>query len=346
MKKLTFILLLLFNGSYAFSQNVGIGTSSPQAAFTVAAGKTSLFGSDTLGGGTKMMWIPQKSAFRSGFAQDNCWNFDSIGNYSFATGNATKAIGLSAIAMGWNAIARADFSVALGTSDALGNSSVAIGGGGTAYGRYSTSFCFGSSYGDYSISTGHYTISRGAFSTAMGGGTVAAGDYSSAIGMDVTARSYASTAIGCFNDSIATSSTSSWIGTDPVFTVGNGSSLTDRHNAMVVYKNGNTDHNGYTRLGGSTEAAPRIKMKELIITTPAAQGLFNSQAHNINPAKIIALSGLATVPGGYQILPNHEQAGFKYTLNIANGNIVIGTVSGNSGSILNAPVKILITYKE
>ena len=86
--------------------------------------------------------------------------------------------------------------------------------------------------------------------------------------------------------------------------------------------------------------------KKLTLNTPNAQGAFSFIAHGVTQSKILSITALVTIPGGYQIIPNHEQAGLKYTLNVDNANIAVGTVAGNSGSILNMPVKILVTYEE
>jgi hypothetical protein len=52
------------------------------------------------------------------------------------------------------------------------------------------------------------------------------------------AKAYSSFVFGRFNDTTATS-TSSWIDTDPLFIIGNGSGWDDRNNAVTVLKNGN-----------------------------------------------------------------------------------------------------------
>ncbi|MBK8141179.1 MAG: hypothetical protein IPK57_09235 [Chitinophagaceae bacterium] len=53
----------------------------------------------------RMMWYPDKAAFRVGF-NGNRWQKDSIGNYSVAAGYGPAAIGISSVAIGH--ITRAD----------------------------------------------------------------------------------------------------------------------------------------------------------------------------------------------------------------------------------------------
>jgi Head domain of trimeric autotransporter adhesin len=246
------------------------------------------------GAGTRMIWIPQRSAFRVGTVTGNNWNADSIGAHSFATGYNTKAKG--------------DLSTALGFS----------------------------------------TSATGEISTAMGSATFALGDNSFAIGNGVIAQSYSSVAMGEYNDFITTSNPTTSVPNDPLLILGNGvgAPFIVRSNALVVYKNGNTDINGYTQLGKTTDGSPAIKIKKLTLNTSGSQGVCTFIAHGLTQSKILSISGLATVPGGFQIIPNHIQAGFQYTLNVDNANIAVCTVAGNSGSILNATVKIVIVYEE
>lgn len=351
------------------------------------------------GEGTRMMWLPGKSAFRVGtlrytgiFGENDAdfWNADQVGLYSFAAGISPKASGISSVSMGSGTYASGSSAVALGNYNlASGISSIAMGDFTTSSGFASTAMGYRSTAsGDYAVAggretkaqgnysvafgqetvasgsltttLGQYTRATGSFSTATGRSTIAAGagattlgelsvatgNAATAIGYFTFARSFASLVIGRYNDSISSASPTSWVSTDPLLILGNGTSHNSRSNAMVVYKNGDADLNGYTRLGKAAESAPAIKMKRFVIYTPATQGSFNLLAHGLSDAKILSVSGLITVPGGYQFLPNHIQAGHQYTLNVDNGRIAIGTVLGNSANVLNMPVKVLIIYEE
>jgi hypothetical protein len=252
----------------------------------------------------------------------------SIGYGNTASGSAgATAIGYSNIASGSNG------------STALGFQSIASGEvGSTAIGSH----CNASGITSFALGANANAI--GAYSVAIGNNPIASGNNAVAIGFN-TARANSSMAIGYYNDSIASSNPTSIVPTDPLLYVGNGFTSTLRHNAAVIYKNGNADLNGYVRLGESTDGSPRIKIKKLTVNVPAAQGGFNLVAHGLTASKILAISGLCTV-AGFKILPNHLQAGFQYTLNVDNGNIAVGAVPGSSASILNAPVVILVTYEE
>jgi hypothetical protein len=101
------------------------------------------------GEGTRMMWIPSRSAFRVGttlsisaIGDDKAWDKDSIGLFSFAAGLSTKAIGIGSTAFGAITNASGQFSFASGVRT-------------TASGYYSSAF-------------GDYTTANGSNSTAIG----------------------------------------------------------------------------------------------------------------------------------------------------------------------------------
>ncbi|MBK8852805.1 MAG: hypothetical protein IPN10_01595 [Saprospiraceae bacterium] len=80
------------------------------------------------------------------------------------------------------------------------------------------------------------TNASGNGSMAAGELTKATGERSMAVGIGTNSRSFGSLALGRFNDSIATSTKTSWVATDPVFIIGNGTSDANRSNALTVYK--------------------------------------------------------------------------------------------------------------
>ena len=59
------------------------------------------------------------------------------------------------------------------------------------------------------------------------------------MGYKTTARSYNCFVSGRYNDTLTTSSQTSWQDADPLFIIGNGSNNSNRHNAVTVLKNGN-----------------------------------------------------------------------------------------------------------
>jgi hypothetical protein len=115
------------------------------------------------GGGTRLMWIPSRSAFRVGtvsFAKKS-WDADSIGLFSFAAGYNTLAKGYSSTSMGYVTAATGHMSTALGH--------------------------FTKATGTYSTAIGSFSDAIGEYSTAMGNENVASGDNSTVMGILNTA---------------------------------------------------------------------------------------------------------------------------------------------------------------
>jgi Head domain of trimeric autotransporter adhesin/Chaperone of endosialidase len=155
------------------------------------------------GAGTRMMWIPSRSAFRVGTVTDNSWDVANIGLFSFATGFGSKAIGNNSTAMG-------DFTNASGqSSTAFGLRTNASGYGSTAIGQYTTAS------GSNSTAMGYFTTASGYESTSMGCTTKATGDYS--------------TAMGRYNIDNA----------QGLFMVGNGTSSIARYTTFIIRKDNN-----------------------------------------------------------------------------------------------------------
>src|ERR1700730_12391517 len=95
--------LLFFSSKYVVAQNIGIGTPTPLAHLHVSEGSVLFSAADdipgtpaplpTVGAGRRMMWYPDKAAFRAGYIWNTQWDNNNIGNYSFAAGNSTTASG-------------------------------------------------------------------------------------------------------------------------------------------------------------------------------------------------------------------------------------------------------------
>jgi hypothetical protein len=119
--------------------NVGIGTTSPSAKLHLQDGSVLFAGLPIIGSGAKMMWLPEKAAFRAGEVSAEQWDANNIGLYSVAVGLDTQASGEASTAMGNDARATGRVSTAIGISPrAKGNYSTAIGNVARAEGTSST----------------------------------------------------------------------------------------------------------------------------------------------------------------------------------------------------------------
>ena len=264
MKKITplFLLQLVSFCVQAQIGKVGINTATPQAMLHVKDSSVLFTGAATLpvsagnppvsGAGTRMMWYPDKAAFRAGNVNFTQWDKDNIGDYSFATGRDTRAIGDGSTAMGEVTLASGRYCTAMGRntyasnliSTAMGDFTVAIGYSSTAMGSNTEAS------GYISTAMGYNTEASGSYSTAMGYDTKASGVRSTAIGSNTTASAYGSLSIGQYNDSIISSNKTNWVATDPVFIIGNGLTDIARSNALTILKNGKTGINTAAPLAG------------------------------------------------------------------------------------------------
>ncbi|WP_337044905.1 hypothetical protein [Emticicia sp. 17c] len=91
------------------------------------------------GAGTRLMWIPSRSAFRCGTINADAWDASNIGLHSFATGYNSRATGTGNVAIGVNAISDGTSNtIAIGEgTQASGTNSTAIGAGVRANAYYS-----------------------------------------------------------------------------------------------------------------------------------------------------------------------------------------------------------------
>lgn len=228
------------------AQQVGIGTTSPQAQLHVAEGSviftntgdvTASPSATSLGTGRRMMWYSDKAAFRAGYtvAGSTSMHMDSIGNYSTAFGRNNKVKGIGSFGSGNTLDIRGNYAAAFGQQcDATGNFSFAAGYEARASGNYSVAMGFNTdAYGQYATAFGSFNNATGDYSTAMGQGCLAQAANSTAMGWHVAARGFGSTVVGTYNQPIIGAEQQLSYGT-PLFIVGNGVDDAHRENAMVV----------------------------------------------------------------------------------------------------------------
>ncbi|WP_033960691.1 hypothetical protein [Psychroserpens jangbogonensis] len=170
----------------------------------------------------------------------------ATGQYSAVMGANTEASGYNSTALGDGTMASGSRSTALGhNNEASGATSIAMGFGST---------------------------STGTISTAMGFFTNSLGQYSTAMGINTIARAYDVVALGRFN--VGGGTTDSWVETDPLFEIGNGSNNSNKSNALTILKNGNATLNG--TLTASVDSAPDIIVSGTQNTTSGDDGIISS----------------------------------------------------------------------
>ncbi len=229
------------DGAYDFG-GAGVGrTITADAGAVLINGTDGLISTGTpgsgvlvpTGAGTRMVWNPNKGAFRAGTVSGAQWDDVSVGLNSVALGESTQALGTGTTAMGGNTLAGLDYATAMGSGTiASGIASTAMGAGTNAVSTFSTAM-------------GNFTTASGRISTVMGFSNSALSMAETVLGIGAT--TYAPTSLTQFGAANAT---------DRLLVVGNAIDANnnfsvdpaERSNALVILKNGNTG------LGTSTPA--------------------------------------------------------------------------------------------
>lgn len=339
---------------YRLTGNVGVGTNAP-------AGLLHLKGTGTGGGsflaeglyketpgnppasgaGTRMMWYPDKAAFRVGRVGDLQWDKDSIGNYSFATGYDNKALGPGSVAMGSYNEARTSGAFAIGLNNvsrglnavAMGMHSVSEGAGSVAMGLNALSG------GQTSLAVGTRAEATGDISVAMGYGPRSTGLGAVSLGIGTVAPSYGEMAAGIFNTLYKPGSSTTREDADRLFVIGNGSFVsgdTLRSNALTILKNGNAG------LGSDDPVAMlHVKGTKTNAGNVLFEGAFSATTPGAPPAsgagtRLVWYPGKAAFRAGNAQTTSWDQGNTgNYSTAMGNGSIASGEASVAIGS---APV--------
>jgi hypothetical protein len=184
----------------------------------------------------------------------------------------------SVLATEWDAANIGTNSIAFGAKTrASGTSSSAFGDSTTASGAQSTAF-------------GSANIASGDQSFVTGFNAIASGKLSCAFGDHATSQAYNSFVIGKYN--VISGTTTSWVSTDPLFVIGNGS-FGALNNALTVLKNGNVGI-GTATPGYQLELTGQIKIAG---GSPGAGKVLVSDANGV-------ASWSASSSGGWSITGN------------------------------------------
>ncbi|MEZ4839640.1 tail fiber domain-containing protein [Flavobacterium sp.] len=308
-------------------------------------------------------------AFGSGATSSGTYSF--AGSHATASGEGSFAFGLGSLAsashsfaLGFDITASANYSTAFGyTTLASGFYSTAFGYSSRATAHSSTAFGYGSSaIGVSTTAFGRVTTASGYISTAFGDETIASGSRSTTFGKNTIASGYISTAFGDSNTAPSSGETVIGIGatnytpslngdtqfraanaTDRLFVIGNAIDAnmsnsvddTERSDAMVVLKNGNTGIGssapqdklhvvGNIRMVDGNEAAGKI-------LTSDANGTATWQNASANSWSITGNNN-TTVANNFIGTTNLQSLAFR-TVNVERmritsfGNVGIGTTA-------------------
>lgn len=237
-----------------------------------------------------------------------------------------------------------------------------------------------SASGANSVALGSYTVADANYSTAMGYGawakaqssqafgymTEAIGQYSTAMGNTTQADSYNSFVIG--QNNLRGGNPNSWVETDPLFQIGNGSAWNNPGNAFTVLKNGSTSigsgtpvaklsiygtsNSKYLELNNSGLVnADKVSVKYSIMQTDSLYGsddinngalLFKAEVLNIDNGNE-NLGGTFVFDGNVGVgVTGIATYGSKVT--IASGSTYAVPLKIVSGALVNTPTPGAIEY--
>ncbi len=237
----------------------------------------------------------------------------ALGNDSLAVNANTTSIGYASSAFGFDTLANGDHSASFGSI------TVAEGDGSLAFGYNSEAL------GDYSQALGYETVTANIGALSQGYATLASGLYSVALGDHTTAQASRSVVLGRFN--LVQGDVSTWVPTDDLFVIGNGSSSTQRANALSVKKDGTTFISGNVGIGISAPTSKLHVVGDASITgTISNPGLSTSGSGSTSRMRV-----------GGTVNPNPSWQGTA-VIGADNQNKVIAGYlgSGTNGAVIGA----------
>lgn len=284
--------------------NIGINTTSPVTKLHIANSSVLFSGPGTIssnpaappvsGAGVRMMWYPDKAAFRTGRTFYDEWDKDNVGLYSFAAGYAVVANGEGSVSLGYD-------------TRASGISSFASGKGARAS-------------GDYSVSLGRNNAATGRVSFSTGEGSSAEGEVAIAIGKSVYAKAMYSFSIGALNDITDNPDLSFPSATDRIFQIGNGM-FDVRSNAVTILRNGKA---GF----GTVTPQNQFEIVGPASSTPVTLTLANRGAFGPAAIEFVSDYGLTNKwrPG---YIRSNDAGGFTGSLEFYTNGTGSGNLYGN-----------------
>jgi hypothetical protein len=353
-----FLFPMLLIAGKLLSQNVGIGTNTPSAllhthGLQTGGGNVLFEGSVKMqnpgpapisGGGTRMMWYPDKAAFRAGSIVGSQWDAANIGYYSVALGLGTVALGNGSFAVGQGTVSEGDGAVAMGIlATARGRGALAIGENTFAIGENSTAIgnraytnlasqeamALGNGSGATGLSAlaiGNGAVASGNYAISLGNSSQATGSFAMAIGSFTTGGAFMSTALGSYNRGLG--DPTAWVPTDPILEVGSGSSEQLRHNALTILKNGHMGINlssptAHLHISaGSIDPGLRLWVTGVTRLLASPNGGLSVGSGNTAPGNGLRVAGetrlVQHVSIGSETTPNN-------TLHVRHGTIAAGT---------------------
>ena len=222
------------SGDKSFSTTANVTSNAPGTIATddFVFGSTQLDNNTTITSDDhRMIFDKSKAAFRAGRDSGANWSGNKVGNFSGSLGTNNWAGGYAAMAFG-------DANNASNTSSiAMGESNVASGYAAVAGGLENHAT------GAESIAMGDGNKATATDAIAFGRKNTSSANSAISIGRGLTSNSFNQITLGHYNQSTVGHNTS-FLPTENLLVLGNGTSPTNKSNALTILKNGNTTING------------------------------------------------------------------------------------------------------
>ncbi len=243
-------------GAFSTATNITSNTNGTIATDDFVFGSSQL---DNVAGSmddnARFFFDKSKGAFRAGFAFEDPADGTTGNEWNEAN------IGFGSVAMGLSPIATTEGSVSLGRyNEVTGETGYAMGNGNTVTGGYAGAF---------------------------GASNQVAGTFALTLGRNNEANSYGQTTIGYYNNPV-NGNLNAAVATDRLFVIGNGT-FSNKSNALVMLKNGNTTLNGQLTIDGDNQGAGAS------YTLPAQDGTAN-QVMTTDGSGQVSWTNLPTAP--------------------------------------------------
>lgn len=319
--------LAVAGDTYVFGQ-LGVGTSTPLAKLHVSSGQVLFTGIQTgvsavpvTGDGTRLMWLPEMSAFRAGRVTSDRWDDPYIGQYSAALGLNNSASGLYSFATGSNNTASGQASVVFGEVNTNSGQNALLGGASnTLSGSYSIL------WGTQATATQNYSATFGYGGTNNAEATILAG-----LNNTISSTGYGGAAFGVGNT----------ISGQHGLVSGYGNTINNTSNWSVAlgYQNSIANDSSYSFVAGAQNSVGLQGFGSAVFG-------FNNQANN--PYANIFGTG-NVVEDGYGIVSgtnNSNILGAQYSTLLGNNNFAGGAYNfihglNNSSSTDNVNVTLI-----
>jgi hypothetical protein len=289
---------LVSGNVYRSSGNVGINTSTPTYPLTVGDGISkdgSLFAKGYVSGqtlsitgaGSRFIWYPKKHSLLAGYVSGTQWNDANIanatnvygydnqgsGHYSLVMGEGSRNFDSTAVVIGSNIMSNSRGAINIGSSI----SNIALDWTTIIGNNYNVS---NSSLYVTSLGSNN-SVSRGCI--VLGNDHTVTGWFTTVLGNALTSAARDQTSLGQYNALKGGESNASFVVTDPLFVVGNGTAAGATSNALMVLKNGNV---------GLGVTAPITKLQVAGVITPDVTGVRDLGASTLRFKDIYATNGV------------------------------------------------------